>query len=168
MPAFFHSMHGRLFLILLVGIIVTAAGTMLLTHARQQEIYDRVRGQHLAAEIADLVDMLQRTPAPQREAFLNEPHGMGIRAHLNEAAMPPFAAHDAVLEEALRQRLDGASVAATLPSYEACGNEPIRRFRHAIAPPQCQRVQLTLADGSTLALIAPLPPMRQQGYPPPV
>ena len=49
MFAIFRSMHGRLFLILLVGMIVTSAGTMLLTHSRQQEMYDRVRAQHLAS-----------------------------------------------------------------------------------------------------------------------
>ena len=53
MFAMFRSMHGRLFLILLVGMLVTAAGTMLLTHARQQEMFEHVRAQHLASEIAD-------------------------------------------------------------------------------------------------------------------
>ena len=63
MFAIFRSMHGRLFLILLTGMIVTAAGTVLLTHSRQQEMFDRVRAQHLATEIAELVETLARTRA---------------------------------------------------------------------------------------------------------
>ena len=69
MFAIFRSMHGRLFLILLVGMIVTAAGTILLTHSRQQEMFERVRAQHLAAEITELVETLERAPAPQRNDY---------------------------------------------------------------------------------------------------
>ena len=75
----FRSMHGRLFLILLTGMIVTSYGTVLLTHSRQQELFDRVRAQHLATEISELVETLQNTPLPQRDDFL---HGQIGRAHV--------------------------------------------------------------------------------------
>ena len=168
MIAIFRSMHGRLFLMLLAGMIVTSAGTMLLTHARQQELFDRVRAQHLAIEIAELVDLLEKTPSSLREDFLHEPHGMGIHGHLNHDAAPIFTTRDDLLEEALHQRLDQVKIEAELPNHAACGDEPMRWPRHMHEPPQCQRVHIALQDGSVLALIIPMPPMRGQVYPPPV
>lgn len=167
MLAIFRSMHGRLFLILLVGIIVTAAGTVLLTHARQQEMFERVRAQHLATEIADLVETLERIPLPERDDFLRAPHGMGIRGHMEPDDAPPIAAHDDLLQQVLGRRLDDVRVEAELLGKTACGNGETRRFRRMPAPPLCQRVHLTMQDGSTIALTIPMPPMREQAFPPP-
>ena len=165
MFAMFRSMHGRLFLILLLGMIVTSAGTMLLTHARQQEMFERVRAHHLAIEIADLLKMLESLPESERDDFLHAPHGMGIR--MQHEVVPTFTARDAVLEEVLQQRLTGVQVEAELPNRAACGNGEMRR--HSMpAPPLCQRVRFSLQDGSTLALTIPLPPMHAPAYPPPV
>ena len=168
MLAIFRSMHGRLFLILLTGMVVTSAGTMLLTHSRQQELFERVRAQHLATEISEMVEALKNIPLPQRDDFLSGPHGMGIRVHPGTAAEPSFSARDEALEEALRQRLDEAIVIAELPNQAACGEEPLRWPRHMHELPQCQRVHISLRDGSGLMLIIPMPPMRGQAYPPPV
>jgi signal transduction histidine kinase len=158
-------MHGRLFMILLGGMIVTSIGTMLLTHSRQQELYKRVRDQHLATEISELVDTLENTPLERREEFLHGPHGMGIHAHQHVDPVP-FGARDDYLEDTLRQRLDNADVAAEQPSFAACGNEPTIWPRHLHTPPVCQRVHITLPDGIRLALVIPMPRMR--GQPPPV
>lgn len=168
MLAIFRSMHGRLFLILLTGMIVTAAGTILLTHSRQQEMFDRVRAQHLATEISELVDSLEKASAPERNVILHAPHGMGIHGNLNFEAVLPFATKDEVLEEALRQRLEDVKVAAELPNQAACSEEDKRWHRRMPVTPQCQRVHIILHDGSGLALTIPMPPMRFQAYPPPV
>jgi signal transduction histidine kinase len=167
MFAIFRSMHGRLFLILLVGIIVTAASTMLLTHTRQQEMFERVRAQHLAAEITDLIETLEKLPLPERDDFLHAPHGMGIHGRLEYEAAAPFAARDDFLEEVLKHRLDDVQIQAELPGKDTCGNEERRWRRRMPVPPQCQRVRITLRDGSALALTIPMPPMREQAYPPP-
>ncbi len=168
MFAFLRSMHGRLFLILLAGIIVTSISTMLLTHSRQQEIYERVRAQHLATDISELVETLEMTPPRLRDEILREPHGMGIHGYLSSDVAPAFTARDEVMENALKQRIDGVSIEAELPSVTACGNEPIRWPRHMHATPLCQRIHITLPDGSGLSLVVPMPPMRDQPYPPPV
>jgi len=167
MFAIFRSMHGRLFLILLVGMIVTAAGTTLLTHARQQEMFERVRAQHLATEISELVETLERTPPPAREDFLHSRHGMGIRAHLGDG-VAPLSARDESLEDALRQRLGNVRIETELPNQAACAGEELRWPRRMALPPLCQRVHIALPDGTGLALIIPAPPMRTQAYPPPV
>ena len=156
----FRSMHGRLFLILLTGMIVTSYGTVLLTHSRQQELFDRVRAQHLATEISELVETLQNTPLPQRDDFLHGPHGMGIHAHRN-IEPTPFTSRDEYLENALRQRLDNATVTAELPNFAACGREPLIWPRHMHTQPVCERVHITLQDGNQLALVIPMPPMRK-------
>ncbi len=163
----FRSMHGRLFLILLLGMIVTATGTTVLTHVRQQEMFEQVRAQHLAAEVSDLVDTLERTPLAQWDDLLHLPHGMGIRGHRYDGAALTFTDRDETLEDALRQRLGDVRVAAEAPSQAACMGEDIRRPRHLAGPPLCQRVYLALPGGG-LALVMPLPPMRAHPYPPPV
>ncbi len=165
MFAIFRSMHGRLFLILLLGMIVTAVGTLLLSHARQQEIFERVRAQHLAGEITDLVEMLEKTAPPRRDDVLRPPHGMGIHGSLSQGALPPFVARDELLEDVLHQRLADVRIEAEAPNRAACDEEETRWHRRMPAPPQCQRVRVTLHDGSVLALTVP---MRALAYPPPV
>jgi len=167
MFAIFRSMHGRLFLILLLGIVVTAAATMLLTHSRQQEMFERVRAHHLASEIDDLLDTLEDLPQSEYDAFLRMPHGMGIRGRLERGDAPPFAGRDDLLEIVLQRRLDDVRVEAELPGKAACANGEAKRFRRMPAPPLCQRVHLTLQDGSAIMLIIPMPPLREQAFPPP-
>lgn len=163
----FRSMHGRLFLILLVGIVVTAAATMLLTHSRQQEMYERVRAHHLASEIDDLLDRLEEMPLSERDDFLRVPHGMGIRGRTEHKTAPPFTARDGLLERVLQRRLDDVQVAAELPSSDACADGDMRRFRRMPAPTLCQHVHLILKDDSALVLTIPMPPLREQAFPPP-
>ena len=165
MLAIFRSMHGRLFMILLLGMIVTAVGTILLSHARQQEIFERVRAQHLAGEITDLVEILEKTAPPQRDDILRPPHGMGIHGSLSHDAVPPFFARDELLEDVLHQRLADMKIEVEAPNRAACDEEEIRWHRRMPAPPQCQRVHVTLHGGSVLTLTLP---MRALAYPPPV
>ncbi len=165
MISIFRSMHGRLFLILLLGMIVAATGTVLFTHSRQQEMFERVRAQHLSGEIASLVETLERMPLPQREEYLREPHGMGIRGHLLRGAVSGLGERDTALEEALHQRLEAVRIEAEQAGNFACGDEEPGWRRRMPAPPQCQRLYIALQDGSTLALTVPVPPMRS---PPPV
>jgi signal transduction histidine kinase len=165
MFSIFRSMHGRLFLILLVGIIVTAIGTVLFTHSRQQELFDRVRTQHLATEITELLDTLEKTPLSERDDFLHGQHGMGIRGRLQHNAAHPDRARDEILEEAVHQRRTDVTVEAEQPDQAVCSEDEMRRPRHSPGPLQCQRVNITLQDGSNIALIIP---MRGQIPPQPV
>lgn len=164
MLAIFRSMHGRLFLILLFGIIATASATILFTHGRQNEMFERVRAHHLASEIEDLVESLQDMPLPQREGFLHAPHGMGIHGQIARGNVPQFAERDRLLEKVLLHRLDDVRVEAELPNKAACGIAEKRWHRRMPAPPLCQRVHLTLKDNSALLLTIPMPPMREPAY----
>jgi signal transduction histidine kinase len=148
---------------LLVGIILTAAGTVLLTQSRQQELFDRVRTQHLAAEISELLDELDSTPASERNDFLNAQHGMGIRSRMEHDATHPGSGRDEILEEAVHQRRADVKIEAGLPAYSVCDSEELRRPHHAPGPVQCQRVHITLQDGNELMLTVPI---RGQ-FPPP-
>lgn len=167
MFAMFRSMHGRLFLILVAGIIATAATTILFTHGRQQEIFERVRAHHLVGEMEDLVESLHDLPPSQRDAFLHVPRGMGIHGRVVQGDAPSFVARDELLEKILRHRLDDVRVEAELPGKQACANDEARQNRRGPAPPLCQRVLLTLKDGNALLLTIPMPPMREPAYTPP-
>lgn len=167
MVPIFRSMHGRLFLILVIGIIATAAATILFTHGRQNEMFERVRAHHLASEIEDLVESLQELPPLQRDDFLHAPHGMGIHGQTDHGDVPPFAERDRLLEKVLQHRLDDVQVEAGLPDPRACRDGEWGRPRRGPAPPLCQRVRLTLEDGSAILLTIPMPPMREPAYTPP-
>src|SRR5512141_1974124 len=163
----FRSMHGRLFLLLLVGMGVAAASTILLTHSRQQEMFERVHNQHLVNEIGELVDTLQRKPVEEREAFLHSFRTMGIRGRIANNAMALISDRDEALEEILQQRLADVHIVAERPNRAACGDAEAR-WRRRPAPPLCQRVHIILPDESGYELAIPLPPMRPDAYPAPV
>jgi signal transduction histidine kinase len=167
MFAIFRSMHGRLFLILVAGIIATAATTILFTHGRQQEIFERVRAHHVATEMGDLVESMENMSQPERDAYLNVPHGMGINGRMVRGDAPTFVARDELLERVLHRRLDDVRVEAELPGKQACANDEARPHRRGPTPTLCQRVLLTLRDGSMLLLTVPMPPMREPAYTPP-
>ncbi len=167
MPNIFRSMHSRLFLILLIGIIATAAATIQLTHGRQEEIFERVRAHHLANEIGDLVETLKVLPPLERDNFLRTPHGMGIHGYLDRRDMSPFTGRDHLLEEMLQHHLDDIRVEAELPSKQTCDDDKIKNPKRMPAPPLCQRVRLILEDGSVVLLTVPMPPMREPAYTPP-
>jgi signal transduction histidine kinase len=168
MFAIFRSMHGRLFLILLLGMIVAAAGTIMLTHSRQQEMYDRVRTQHLATEINQLVDTLEKTAPAGREILLHSFHSMGIRARVANDAVLPITARDDILEDALQQRSLDAKLIAEQPNHTTCGDMEAWKSRHMPMPGPllCQRVQVILPDESMFELTVPMPPMREPALPP--
>jgi signal transduction histidine kinase len=163
---FFRSMHGRLFLILLLGMIMAAAGTIMLTHSRQQEMYDRVRTQHLATEINQLVDTLEKAAPTERENILRSFHSMGIHGRMANDAILPITVRDDILEDALQQRSLDAKLIAEQPNPAICGDMEMRRSRHMPGPPVCQRVQVILPDKSMFELIIPLLPIHEQPLPP--
>ena len=166
MFSIFRSMHGRLFLILLLGMIAAAAGTIMLTHSRQQEMYDRVRTQHLATEINQLVEILEKAAPPERAEILQSFHSMGIRARPASGAVLPITVRDDILEDALQQRSPDTKIIAEQPSHATCGDMELRRPRRMPGPLFCQRVQLILPDESMFELTVPMPPMREQPPPP--
>ncbi|MBU1424753.1 MAG: HAMP domain-containing protein [Gammaproteobacteria bacterium] len=168
MFAIFRSMHGRLFLLLLVGMVVAVASTVLLTHSRQHEIYERVRVQHLATEIGLLVESLQNIAPQVRNEFLYSFHSMGMRGRMITGTLPPITDRDEVLEDALQQRMPDVKFVAEQPNRAACADADIRRSRRSHVPLLCQRVNLVFQDGSGLELTIPMPPMREQAYPPPI
>src|ERR1017187_5814773 len=153
MFSIFRSMHGRLFLILLLGMIVTAGATIMLTHSRQQEMYDRVRTQHLATELGQLAEAVEKTAPAEREDLLHSFHSMGIRGRMANDAMLPITARDDILEDALQQRSLDAKFIAEQPNPAICGDMEMRRSRHMPGPPICQRVQVILPDESMFELI---------------
>lgn len=160
-------MHGRLFLILVIGIIATAAATILFTHGRQNEMFERVRAHHLAREIEDLIESLQELPATERDDFLHIPHGMGIHGQMVRGDMPQLATRDHLLEEMLQHHLDDVRIEAALPDRRTCLDDEWGRPRRGPAPPLCQHVRLTLKDGNAILLTIPMPPMREPAYTPP-
>jgi signal transduction histidine kinase len=168
MFAIFRSMHGRLFLILLAGMILAVVSTIMLTHSRQGEMYERVRAQHLTTEIADLVDTLEKTAPPLRKEFLHSFRGMGIHGRPATGTVPNFVSRDKELEETLRQRMPDIGISVEQPNNIVCYKRETRWRSHLHDVPLCQRALFVLHDGSAYMLTIPVPSMREGAYPPPV
>jgi signal transduction histidine kinase len=92
---------------------------------------------------------------------------MGIHGQMDRGDVPPFASRDRLLERVLQHRLDDVRVEAEQPNQRACLDSGWERPRRGPAPPLCQRVRLTLEDGSAILLTIPMPPMREPAYTPP-
>lgn len=162
----FRSMHGRLFLLLLVGMVVAVASTILLTHSRRQEIYQGVRTQHLVAEIGMLVETLKKIDSQKRNAFLHSFRSMGIHGRVTKQSLLPITDRDKLLEIALQRRMPNVTFIAQQPNRMACADARLRRPRRSHAPRLCQRVNIILQDYSGFELTIPVPPMRERPYPP--
>ena len=66
MKAFFGSMVGRVFLILVGGILATAALTLFLAGSERRELFSNVRTQHAAERVEQFVLLLDSVPPEAR------------------------------------------------------------------------------------------------------
>lgn len=161
MRNFLQSMRGRIFLLLITGIIASVAVTLILNHRQQEEMLSRGRAQHLSAQIAYLVTTLDAAPPLERLAILQSMRSIDIRGDI--PGSPPVLPQDTddILLGALQERL-GANrgIHVAQPSPDAC------RDAAAMPPPLmrrrllCQIVQVSLMDSTplTLTIHAPHPP----------
>ncbi|MBI5919062.1 MAG: HAMP domain-containing protein [Nitrosomonadales bacterium] len=158
--AFFRSMHGRLFLLLMLGVVVSASFTIVLAHHQQEELLVYTHAQHRAERVAALVGELDGADPASREQVLASLHGMGIHGQLSAEPIPE-AGGEAMLERALHQELGRArKLHAAQP--EPChppgmGERPMWR-EGPLPAPICQQVLIALADGTPVQLRLVSPP----------
>jgi signal transduction histidine kinase len=164
MKIFFNSMTGRVFLILLCGILAAIALTFWLSVSERQRTIGQFRDVHQVERAEQLTLALDALPAANRQAFLGTARRIGLQvesAHsgLREQPIPSaFAA-------ALGARLGADFRVASLQVSDAdC--QPAHRAR-SIGPsawrPGCEVARITLRDGALLRMTV-LPP--RSGMPP--
>jgi signal transduction histidine kinase len=178
--AFFRSMSGRVFLILLLGILAAASLTYWLAFGERQRTMVQFRDARLVEQAEQFIITLDAIPAAGRHAFLATSRRFGLQADLLVSAAParvgPAPFGDSNLKNALSQRL-GADyrVRELSPPSPECNTPRARRVDSlslSLMPPMpdCESIAVTLRDGSLIRLMAlpprnPMPPPRTELLP---
>ena len=157
MKAFVTSMQGRVFLVVVGGIVASALLTAALADREGRRTFAQVRAAHTADRVEQLVSALEAVPSEVRPT-LAATIGRGITAQFAQPATP-LKDNDAELASALVEELgQDRNVTATEGTPADCAAQAADN--NASARPistSCQVISLTLRDGTPLRLI-----LRQQ------
>ena len=139
-------MVGRVFLLLVGGILASASLTLFLAERDRQEFVTQMRTLHAAERIEQLVRTLDALPATARTPILGVANRDGLGVEIKPTETNNGVA-DSALAAALRDRLgpDRPLTASQTP----CETRP----RINSVEPLCRSVFLTLGDGTPLHLI---------------
>jgi len=154
MKKFFGSMAGRVFLLLLAGVLASVALTLTLASRERQEEMSRVRNTHAVDRVEQLLVALEVAAPEGRAALAAAARSAGIRAEFTATAVGSSEA-DSEFSQALRERLGRDSdISATRLRGEACFfRTPHGNATNHGRPPLCRAVQLKLRDGTPLRLV---------------
>ncbi|MES2047259.1 MAG: ATP-binding protein [Pseudomonadota bacterium] len=160
----FNSMSGRVFAILLLGIVGSAMLTSWLALGERQKTISQFRDSHAVERAEQLVLAMDALPAANREAFLKTAPRLGLRV----TALPSVGAElapDSPYATALAERL-GKTFKVVSLAYKP---EYCPRFAKENHPEHnpCEALGISLNDGSGLRLTVmpprnPMPPMRPE------
>jgi signal transduction histidine kinase len=148
--AFFSSMVGRVFLILVGGIFASGTLTFFLADNTRRTDISQIRSQHTAERVEQLVLMLDATPREARGQVAAAASRNGIVAEISGAGIGA-GAPDTDLTAALLQLLgeDRHIVARKTACAAETPNAPPQSQRSAV----CRTVSLSLHDGTFLHLV---------------
>jgi len=163
---FLASMAGRLFVILLVGMMAAAIGATLLAEAHRRQEFEHQNLMRMADRLQGFVALLENNP--ELRPRLLETGGASVREIRGEVHVGP---EDTALMAVLGDRegpVADARVHATpfrtcLPPLPELLPQRTRLSHHlrnrypAVVPPRCRLVELTLGDGTPLRLALQYP-----------
>lgn len=160
----FSSMSGRVFAILLLGIVGSAMLTSWLALGERQKTISQFRDSHALERAEQLILAMDALPAANRETFLKTAPRMGLR-------VTPLSSDDAdqapnsVFATALGERL-GKSYKVFSLTYKPEYCPRLAKENHSDHVP-CEALGISLNDGSGLRLTImsphnPMPPMRPE------
>lgn len=161
MKNFFNSMAGRVFLILLCGMLGATALTFWLADAERQRTIGQFRDVHQVERAEQLTLALDALPGASRQAFLETAKRIGLRV---ESA-----------QSGVREQVESSAFALTLgehlgPDFQVASLQPSdadchhpRSASRSAPSPGCEITRITLRDGSLLRMTM-LPP--RSGVPP--
>lgn len=152
MKNFFASMAGRVFLILVTGIVASAALTLVLAGGERQEMMVRMRNVHTAERVSQLVLALEAAPAEARPGLAAASRRGGIQVKFEAAVAGDSAEPDPDFTLALRQQLGDERKIIALRAGDADCRPPPRSSIGAMRnrPMLCRTVYLNLQDGTPI------------------
>lgn len=174
MKTFFQSMAGRVFLILLVGILASASLTWWLASSERQRAIGQLRENRSLEQAEQFIATLDAIPAAGRPAFLATARRFGLKV---DHAQPPAATEPATgpassFVTALQERLGTEFQLTSLPKAQSdCLAALSRRPEAKIAMIRnvCETLQVRLRDNSQVRLTVlpprmPIPPPRPESF----
>ena len=170
MTAFFRSMSGRVFLVLLVGILASVSLTWWLAIGERQRTIGQFREARAIEQAEQFIVTLDAIPAADRPAFLATTRRFGLRLELMRAMEPEQQPIEksTKFSDALSERLGpDYPVAALQKSADDCPAPRGRRIESGAVPMRitCEALQVRLRDGSRLRMTI-FPP--RHSAPPPL
>ena len=153
MKAFVTSMQGRVFLVIIGGIVASALLTAALADLEGRRTFAQVRAAHTADRVEQLVSALEAVPSEVRPT-LAATIGRGMSAQF-AGPNAPLQENDAELTDALVDELgQDRNVTATAGAGADCAAQAANNAAPTGAVSNaCQVISLTLRDGTPLRLI---------------
>ncbi|WP_332853260.1 ATP-binding protein [Duganella sp. S19_KUP01_CR8] len=159
MKVFFGSMTGRVFLILLLGIVASAALTQWLAVGERTRALERYRDFHALERAEQLITTADVLPEASRPTYLRMANRGTVRLEATDmplaTALPPTE-----FSSTLQQRLGAGYKLGPLAEHPAACDLP-RKSNNIFAPSQwrgtCETMNVQLHDGQVLKLSV-LPP----------
>jgi len=157
---FLRSMTGRIFLLLLPGVLLSSLIALGIADLKWRDQLDRAHLERVADHASDFIDLLNNTPAPMRVnlARQQDPGVAFAPANVEPVRDQPGLA---ALLMARRHTHASAGIAPTAACMRPPPGFHFRKhpgLRPPFRPPQCWIVAATLNDGSTVRLIVSTPP----------
>lgn len=168
MMHFFRSMAGRMFLILLAGVLASATLTWWLAFGERQRTISQFRETRSLEQLEQFILALDAVPNEGRPAFISTVRRFGPRAELLPAgSMTAQAQQQASFARVLGEHLGSDFAVVSLPVQPAECLPRGLRSNAGTAPPRpiCEMLGVRLRDGTEIRLIflpprGPLPPPR--------
>jgi signal transduction histidine kinase len=160
MKNFFGSIANRMFVILLAGMLLATAVTMLLAGREREHAIDDMRLGHAADRIEQLVLAIDNAAPAARPVILQTVAGFGMQGQVVPAAVQPDAVVDTdhALITLLKNRL-GKERSITALSRTNCALSPQFERARSADRAECHAVLIALTNGESLRVQLRPPPM---------
>ncbi|MDQ9169357.1 ATP-binding protein [Oxalobacteraceae bacterium R-40] len=168
MMKFFRSMAGRVFLILLCGIVVSVSLTWWLAIGERQRAITQLREARAVEQAEQFIRTLDEIPQEERHGFLRSTRRFGLGVELlNEGDSKEGVAPEDGLGKVLSERLGNAYRVLSLPA-DSSDCPPLRgrraRMDERREHGQCEVLQVRLQDASEVRISF----LQPRGAPPPL
>lgn len=161
MKAFFGSMGGRVFLILVSGILAAAALTQFLAGSERRELFSSVRIQHIAERVEQFVLMLDAVPQEARSRVTTAASHKHFAAEISDKENGE-GEQDVELAAALRERL-GQDRRVAAKKIDCPANSQARDNSGQHRQASCRMIVVAMRDGAPLHLT-----LQSRREPPPI
>ena len=150
MRRFLASMLGRVFVMLVGGVLASAALTLYVAHGERRDFIAQLRVLRGAERVEQLTRMLDEVPADTRGQVLSAASGNGVLAEISGSGVAG-AQPDPEFADALHDRL-GAD--RRIQAWQAAGSA-CRAAPHD-GPSSCRIALVSLRDGTPLRIVLQL------------